>query len=154
MKANELQITKRLEFDAGHRLPDHKSKCANVHGHRYALEVTLSGTVVEKAGVSERGMVMDFSDIKSIAEVNIVEKWDHAFLVHRDDHEMVEFLARQPQQKLVILSTVPTVENLAVEIYSVLKDKYAARYGNDLWLARIRLYETPNSWAEYPISLG
>ena len=38
-----LTITKRLEFDAGHRIPQHKSQCRNLHGHRYALEITLEG---------------------------------------------------------------------------------------------------------------
>ncbi|MFM6979682.1 MAG: 6-carboxytetrahydropterin synthase, partial [Methylophilaceae bacterium] len=28
-----MQITTRLEFDAGHRIPCHKSQCRNLHGH-------------------------------------------------------------------------------------------------------------------------
>ncbi|MFZ8988336.1 MAG: 6-carboxytetrahydropterin synthase, partial [Methylophilaceae bacterium] len=36
-------ITSRMEFDAGHRIPNHKSSCRNLHGHRYAIEVSLSG---------------------------------------------------------------------------------------------------------------
>jgi 6-pyruvoyltetrahydropterin/6-carboxytetrahydropterin synthase len=38
-----MRITRRLEFDAGHRIPDHASQCRHLHGHRYALEITLSG---------------------------------------------------------------------------------------------------------------
>ena len=41
-----MQITTRLEFDAGHRIPCHKSQCRNLHGHRYAMEITLSGDVI------------------------------------------------------------------------------------------------------------
>ena len=59
-----MQITRRLEFDAGHRIPNHTSQCKHLHGHRYALEVTLSGDLVQQKGVSEQGMVMDFTDVK------------------------------------------------------------------------------------------
>ena len=43
-----MRITRRLEFDAGHRNPDHRSQCRHLHGHRYAMEITLSGEVIEK----------------------------------------------------------------------------------------------------------
>jgi 6-pyruvoyl tetrahydropterin synthase/QueD family protein len=63
-----LTITRKLEFDAGHRIPDHKSQCRNLHGHRYTLEITLVGAVIDVEGSSDNGMIMDFSDIKSIAK--------------------------------------------------------------------------------------
>jgi len=40
-----LTITRRLEFDAGHRIPHHAGKCCHLHGHRYAIELTVSGPV-------------------------------------------------------------------------------------------------------------
>ena len=40
-----MDITTRLEFDAGHRIPNHKSNCKNLHGHRYAIEVTVTGPI-------------------------------------------------------------------------------------------------------------
>src|SRR5260363_127088 len=36
-----LTITRQLAFDAGHRIPDHQSRCRNLHGHRYVLDITL-----------------------------------------------------------------------------------------------------------------
>ncbi|HEX5676071.1 MAG TPA: 6-carboxytetrahydropterin synthase, partial [Azonexus sp.] len=27
-----MLITRRLEFDAGHRIPDHRSQCRHLHG--------------------------------------------------------------------------------------------------------------------------
>jgi len=75
----EMEITTRLEFDAGHRIPDHKSQCRNLHGHRYALEITLSGEIIDAEHASENGMVMDFADVKRIARETIVDRWDHAF---------------------------------------------------------------------------
>jgi 6-pyruvoyltetrahydropterin/6-carboxytetrahydropterin synthase len=88
-----MQITRRLEFDAGHRLPNHKSQCRHLHGHRYAVEITVEAEVVDKKGSPDEGMVLDFSDVKSIAKQVLVDKWDHAFLAHCDDKVMVDFLA-------------------------------------------------------------
>lgn len=55
-----MHITTRLEFDAGHRIPNHNSQCKNLHGHRYALEITLSGEIITQENISENGMIMDF----------------------------------------------------------------------------------------------
>ena len=103
-----MQITTRLEFDAGHRIPCHKSQCRNLHGHRYAIEITLSGEIIQQENSSDNGMVMDFSDVKAIAKKTVVDVWDHAFLVYQGDAEIVNFLASLPNHKTVIMNAVPT----------------------------------------------
>ena len=143
-----IAITRRLEFDAGHRLPNHKSQCRNIHGHRYALEITLSSDVIREEGAADDGMVMDFGDIKRIANEKLVDLWDHAFLVHRGDNVMIDFLAAISGHKTVILDVVPTAENLAQAAFAILKDAYHDRFGHVLELTRVRLYETPNCWAD------
>lgn len=143
-----MQITTRLEFDAGHRIPSHKSQCRNLHGHRYAMEITLSGDIIRQEGASENGMVMDFSDVKAIAKRLVVDVWDHAFLVHRGDQAVLDFLATLPDHKTVIMDTVPTAENMAAEAFRLLQAGYHDTFGNHLKLERVRLYETPNSWAD------
>jgi 6-pyruvoyltetrahydropterin/6-carboxytetrahydropterin synthase len=143
-----MQITTRLEFDAGHRIPNHKSQCRNLHGHRYALEITLSGDIINASDVSENGMVMDFSDVKKIARESVVDVWDHAFLVFKEDNVILDFLNTLPNHKTVIFPNVPTAENMAAEAFKILKNQYKDTYGNHLTLERVRLYETPNSWAD------
>ena len=143
-----MLITRRLEFDAGHRIPYHKSQCRHLHGHRYALEITLSGQVIETEGVSEQGMVMDFSEVKEIALEKIANVWDHAFLVYRGDSEVLDFLNTLVGHKTVILESVPTAENLALAAFQILDAAYIDVYGNHLRLERVRLYETPNNWAD------
>lgn len=143
-----MQITTRLEFDSGHRIPNHKSQCRNLHGHRYVLEITLSGDIITQENVSENGMVMDFSDVKSIAKESVVNVWDHAFLVYQHDTEVLNFLNTLPNHKTVVFPTVPTAENMALEAFRILKSKYHDSYGNHLKLEKVRLYETPNSWAD------
>ncbi len=141
-----LTITRKLEFDAGHRIPDHNSQCRNLHGHRYALHITLTGDVKKQDGKSDNGMIMDFSDIKDIASKHLVDLWDHAFLVYERDSVVRQFLDSLPDHKTVVLDRVPTVENLAQIAFDTLKAVFQDQTG--LTLTKITLFETPNCWAE------
>lgn len=143
-----MLVTRRLEFDAGHRIPDHRSQCRHLHGHRYVLEVTLAGDIIRKEGDPANGMVMDFSEIKSLAKRHLVDQWDHAFLVYEGDARVVEFLGSLPEHKTVVLDCIPTAENLAEKAFQILDAVYRDTYGNRLQLVRVRLYETPNCWAD------
>ena len=143
-----LTITKRLEFDAGHRIPQHKSLCRNLHGHRYALEITLEGEPIDDVESSDHGMLMDFTDVKALAKDHLVDLWDHAFLVHDGDTLIRDLLAQIPGHKTVVLNRVPTAENLVAIAFGILDPRYTERFGNRLQLRRLRLYETPTSWAD------
>ena len=143
-----MQITRRLEFDAGHRIPNHRSQCRHLHGHRYVLEVTLRGDVVRDDSSPADGMLMDFGDVKAIAKTHVVDQWDHAFLAWKNDAQIVDFLANIPGHKTVLLDVVPTAENLAAIAFAILDPLYQDSYGNHLKLERVRLYETPNCWAD------
>src|SRR5512135_1589263 len=115
-----MRITRRLEFDAGHRIPNHKSQCRHLHGHRYAIEITLSGEIIAAAGASDEGMVMDFGDVKEVAKRQVVDAWDHAFLVYSGDREVMDFLRALQDHKTVVLDVVPTAENLALAAFRLL----------------------------------
>ena len=141
-------ITRRLEFDAGHRIPDHKSQCRHLHGHRYAIEITLAGDIIDKAGDAANGMVMDFSQVKELANLHLISAWDHAFLAYKGDQAIVDFLASLPGHKTVLLDCIPTAENLARTAFRILDAVYRDTYGNHLRLHQVRLYETPNCWAD------
>jgi len=143
-----MLITRRLEFDAGHRIPDHRSQCRHLHGHRYAIEITLSGMVIDAAGRPDNGMVMDFGEVKRLAQEHLVDAWDHAFLAFRGDGDVVRFLATIPDHKTVLLERVPTAENLARIAFAILEPLYAGTFGQQLRLERVRVFETPNCWAD------
>lgn len=115
----KTSITKLFYFEAAHSLPHHDGKCANLHGHSYKFEVTVGGEII-KDGPKE-GMVMDFADLSKVVNTEILEKWDHQFL---ND----------------ILPFTTTAENLAGEIFKILKSK-------DINVTRVRLWETAKSYA-------
>ena len=76
-----MRITRRLEFDAGHRIPHHESQCRHLHGHRYAIEVTVSGDVIVDDRDPEQGMVADFGEIKALVEESVTRVASGAALV-------------------------------------------------------------------------
>ena len=147
-KPSNISITRRLEFDSGHRIPNHDGQCRHLHGHRYAIEVTLTGEVANHPGKADDGMVLDFGDIKRLTNQYVVQLWDHAFLVAKEDEKLVAFLASMPNHKTVIMEHVPTVENLATTAFSILQPVFNKAFGGRLELSAVRLYETPNCWAD------
>jgi len=48
-----MEITKTIERDMWHRVPNHKSKCRNLHWHRYKVYVTMEWDVVNEKWVSD-----------------------------------------------------------------------------------------------------
>lgn len=143
-----MRITRRLEFDAGHRIPDHASLCRHLHGHRYAIEVTVSGEIVTAAGDAESGMVADFGGLKTLIDRHVVGVWDHAFLAHADDAPLVAFLATLPDHRTVLFDAPPTAEHLAQTALGILIRACAESYGPRVRVEQVRLYETPNCWAD------
>ena len=147
-KQTAISITRRLEFDSGHRIPNHDGQCRHLHGHRYAIEVTLTGEVADHPGKADDGMVLDFGDIKRLTNQYVVDLWDHAFLVAKEDEGLVVFLASLPNHKTVVMEHVPTVENLANAAFAILQPVFNKAFGGRLELSALRLYETPNCWAD------
>jgi 6-pyruvoyltetrahydropterin/6-carboxytetrahydropterin synthase len=143
-----MRITRRLEFDAGHRIPYHDSQCRHLHGHRYAIEVTVNGAIVTADQDPELGMVADFAGIKTVVNQHVVAPWDHAFLVYAEDRPVIEFLNSIPGHRTVVFDAPPTAEHLALTAFRLLSKAFNADYGSRLQLEKVRVYETPNCWAD------
>lgn len=143
MKAQH-SITRRIEFDAAHRIPEHRSKCRHIHGHRYVLEARVSSPLHEYG--SQEGMVTDFANLKTIMTQEVGEPWDHALLIYAGDPLMSALVEALPvDHKTVALDFVPTVENLARGAFRAISHKLP----DGVRLVNVRLYETPNCWADY-----
>ena len=137
-----------MEFDAGHRIPNHKSTCRNLHGHRYAIEVTISGDIINQENESDFGMVMDFKDAKDVIKRLIVEPWDHAFIVFEKDLEVLDFLNCMKDHKTIVFPKVPTAENMALVAFDILSQAFLKEFKGLIKPINVRLYETPNNWAD------
>lgn len=143
-----MLITKEIEIDMGHRVPNHKSKCKNMHGHRYRIEVGVDDKVITLPGSSDEGMVIDFGDLKLIMIEEIDAIYDHSFTVYEQD-EFIEFfkdLLYNRGQKINIVNFVPTAENLAKHWYELLKKNLE---DVSIKIHHVKVYETPTSSATY-----
>lgn len=141
------EITRKFEFDSGHRVPNHASKCRNVHGHRYVLHVTVGGELVDVSGASDEGMVVDFGELKTRVNAALVDRWDHGFLVWEHD-PFVFALNAMKDHKTIVMPLIPTVENLAAIAFQMLDIEVQHWASGRVHLIKLRLYETPNCWAD------
>lgn len=132
--------TRRLAFDSAHRVMRHESKCRNLHGHRYVVEVTACSSELD-----DLGRVIDFGVIKSVMGEWLDEKWDHGTIVNVEDRGIIN-LCYEENWKLYILENNPTAENMAEYLY-MKGNELLTPYG--VRIAAIRVYETPNCWADF-----
>lgn len=142
-----MRIIKIIEWDMGHRVTNHKSKCRNLHGHRYKAEIAVEGDRVDINGSSDEGMVLDFGDLKKIAGKYLEKVLDHGFMIWKKDKILVNFFLKNKDQKSIIVPFVPTSENIAVWIFINLDKKIKDRYKTGLKLYSIKIWETPTSSA-------
>lgn len=138
----KVTITRKIEFDAGHRVMRHESKCANPHGHRYVAEIVCSAPVLD-----DLGRVIDFGVVKDLVGGWVDDNWDHATILNSDDTEFLAFLAAAGYKVRTLDRRNPTAEYMAQELH-----RQASRLlsGTGVHCVRVRLYETPNCWADYP----
>jgi len=142
MTPKVYSCTRRLEFDAAHRVMQHESKCRNLHGHRYVVEATAQARDLDSLG-----RVVDFSVLKTILGGWLDEKWDHGMIANKNDHGIIEICERDGW-KVYKMSGNPTAENMAEHLHHVFNDLLEKHSG--LIVSRVRLYETPNCWADWP----
>ncbi len=139
MSDSDWKCIRRLEFDYGHRLLNHESKCAHAHGHRGVVEIECTAVELDIAG-----RVIDFGDIKRIVGGWIDDNLDHAFLVNALDTPMRAFLDTQ-KQRFFSFPFEPSAENLATFLLDKAQVLLAHR---NIKVTRVRFWETPNGSAE------
>ena len=134
-------LTRRATFSASHfywneawtaeRNQAVFGRCANRngHGHNYTLEVTVAG---EPDPVT--GFVVDLKWLKDVMEREVLSEFDHRHL----NLEVKEF----GPGKLI-----PTTENIAIVAWKRLEPAIKKAAGAQL--SRVRVYETPDIFAEY-----
>lgn len=134
----------------GHRVPNHKSKCKNPHGHRYTIEVGVDDKVISQEGASNQGMVIDFGDLKEIMMNKIDAVYDHSFTVFNDDLYVPVFeKMREDGLKINFVPFIPTAENLATHWFFILEPELALA---SIKIHYVTVFETPTSSATYGIN--
>jgi 6-pyruvoyltetrahydropterin/6-carboxytetrahydropterin synthase len=114
---------------------NYDGKCKYLHGHNGRAVIAL-----EAEKLDDRGMVIDFSDIKRVVSGWIDHNLDHRMILHRDDPAVS--ILREMGEPLFLLDVNPTAENIARLIY-----EFTAASGFPI--VECRLWETPNCYATY-----
>ncbi len=132
-----VQMTYSFEFSAAHRLycSDRSEsenerifgRCANAngHGHNYVVEVTVCG-----CPDAETGAIVPLPEFERIVNETVIDRFDHKHL----NLDCPEFATLNP-----------TVENITRVIHDRLDGAFSPAS-----LAKVRVYETPKTYAEYP----
>ena len=133
----KTSITRKEHFNAAHRLHNENwsdeinkstfGHCNNeyYHGHNYDLEVKVSGFCDPQTGY-----VIDAKKLKNVIKTKVIDEFDHKNL----NIQVKKFF-----------ETIPTVENIARVIYDRLRNEIDEKLD-----IKIKLYETPRIFAEYP----
>ena len=91
---SRLRLTSKVEIDSSHYLRNYDGKCADLHGHRWVVEVTVESVTDDAIdSLDNTGMLLDFGVIKSL-----INEYDHKNLNDMPEFEDIN----------------PTAENLAI----------------------------------------
>lgn len=153
MKRQEdlISCTRRFQIDTGHRVLGHESKCRVPHGHTYLIDVTCQAQKLDKLG-----RIIDFGQIKEIVGGWLDHHWDHNSIYHKDD-PYLQLIDKAADALFIcggklpyVLDRNPTAENLAEHLWRKVNELFFMHNIN-IMCSHIRIYETPNCWADYPV---
>ncbi|MBN2799723.1 MAG: 6-carboxytetrahydropterin synthase [Deltaproteobacteria bacterium] len=140
-----VSCTRRIEWDAMHRIPRHESKCRAYHGHRYAAEITCHTEELD-----DRGRVIDFGVVKELVGGWVDREWDHTAILMRGDPEPAIQAIAEANERLgrpvYWLDAPPSAENIVAELARVANELLE---GTGVEVVEIRLWETPNGSATW-----
>lgn len=149
------KVCRSFTVESGHMLSKHPERCRYPHGHTRRVEI-----VVSAEGLDANDMVLDFKALK-LAIGDYIHRYDHAMAVNSKDPLLDAMKQVHPESLVVFEGLDPTTEVLAKDIYDytacVLREGWALEQGgvtysipaNAVVLDRVRVWETPSSWAEY-----
>ncbi len=128
-------VTRKIDFCYGHRLLNYSGKCRHLHGHNGRVVISFQASELD-----DRGMVLDFSDIKKVVSHWIDEKLDHRMILCKDDP--VAPLLLEMGEPVYLIDTNPTAENIAKLIFDHAREE-------GFPITEACLWETPNCFATY-----
>lgn len=136
-----IEAVRILKFDAGHRVVNHESKCASLHGHEYKAHIYAASNDLDSLG-----RVIDFSVIKDKVGGWIDENWDHTLIIWEQDNNLQHLKNCQTNKPIFVSSWNPTAENMALYLLHVVCPRELN--GLNIKVTKIVLYETSNCYVE------
>lgn len=147
-----FRVCRSFTVESGHMLSKHPEDCRFPHGHTRRVEVVVSAETLDA-----RDMVVDFKALK-LAVQQCVDRYDHRMALNSNDPLRADIERIHPGSTVVFENQDPTTEVMAAAIYESVQAILAAGFSAEphyhipagtLTLERIRVWETPTSWAEF-----
>lgn len=136
-----MKCSRKIHFCSGHRVLNHESKCANLHGHNY-----IAWIYAESNGLDKLGRVIDFSVLKEKIGGWIDRNWDHTTLLYKIDPLIKYSEDFGENKKVFVCDFNPTAENMAEYLLNIVCPSELNSTG--VKVTKIVLYETENCFAE------
>jgi 6-pyruvoyltetrahydropterin/6-carboxytetrahydropterin synthase len=128
-------------FDSAHFLSGYNGKCANLHGHRWTIEVQAASAKLNETGKC-RGMVIDFGDLKKAVR-KLADDFDHAVIYEKGTLKENTIKAFHEENfRLIAVPFRPTAECFAKYFFELLSEE-------GISLKSVTVYETPENCAVY-----
>jgi 6-pyruvoyltetrahydropterin/6-carboxytetrahydropterin synthase len=150
------RICKTFTVESGHMLSKHPGRCRFPHGHTRQIEVVVSSNCLDG-----NDMVLDFKALK-LAVTDYIERYDHAMALNSKDPMLSAIREVYPESLIVFEETDPTTEVIAKDLYDYVSHILLIGFQSEanvgvaysipagiVELERVRVWETPSSWAEY-----
>ncbi len=118
-----FSISRDFTFSAAHTIRGHTGGCERMHGHTYRVRIHLAAEEL-----NELGMVMDFADLKAVAN-EILEPFDHRVI-----NDIPPFDERNP-----------TAELFAEYVHGEVTRRLPER----VTVTEVTVWESPHSSASY-----
>lgn len=142
-----ISATRKIAWDAAHRVLRHESKCGTLHGHRYVAEITCEAPQLDNVG-----RVIDFGVVKEIIGKWVDDHWDHTTLVNPNDTALLSWCledAKDRGKRLpYVMDGEPTAENIAVHLLAKGQELLDAADCGAIAITRVRVWETTNCYAD------
>ena len=133
-----ISITKKIEFEAAHRISNYPGSCSEIHGHTYKLEVTVSGEINP-----ETDMVMDFKNLKEIIQKTVIVHFDHALILKNNRENRGIFSSYLG--KITWMESEATAEQMLLWMVSSIPPHLPSGVS----LQKLELHETSGSFATW-----
>lgn len=130
----QIRLYKEVSFDASHRLLHYRGKCHNLHGHRWKVEIWITGRVDD-----ETKILVDYNEIKTV-----VNRYDHQIILNEADPMVSRIEEFHP---VIQTPGDPTSELLAELIRNAIEAEYSTS-GRTIRVETIRVWESPTCYAE------
>lgn len=139
-----MLIRKIFKFEAAHIVRNAVSeRCKySIHGHSYNVEVCLKGKVN-----IETGMVMDFIEVKNCGIYDLLDSYDHAIIVWKNDDEEYINDIKKHSKRVVIMDLNPTAENMAITFHRQIQS-LLDKLNKNIKVKWVRVHETDSGYAQ------